>query len=138
MTSRYRRALPFHVHLVGEEFRLTSNTQLSEIPFCRPSSGFWSQFRPNGSHHNFRDGIPPVSRNVFLFSMLVLVAHLHTSFLRFSFILVYFNNRWGASSMDAPLIVSRRTSGGAIPSSSAARFSARNCITLTLVSARSM
>ncbi len=57
MTSRYRRALPFHVHLVGEEFRLTSNTQLSEIPFCRPSSGFWSQFRPNGSHHNVRDGI---------------------------------------------------------------------------------
>src|SRR6266568_4907429 len=57
MTSRYRRALPFHVHLVGEEFRLTSTTQLSEIPFCRPSSGFWGQFRSNGSHHNFRDGI---------------------------------------------------------------------------------
>jgi len=49
---------------------------------------------------------------VFLFSVLVLVAHLHTSFLRFSFILVYFNNRWGTSSMDAPSIVSRRTSVG--------------------------
>src|SRR6266849_4905518 len=50
---------------------------------------------------------------------------------------MYFNNRWGASSMDDPSIAPRRTSGGN-PSSSAARFSARNCITLTLASVRSM
>lgn len=50
MTSRYRGALLFHIRLVGEELRLTSDHQLSRFLSLPAIPSSKDEFRLNGSH----------------------------------------------------------------------------------------